>query len=56
MSKSEVDSDGFRIVKSKYSVKNKHTKLPNKDIDFKKEELEVDVNKSTGYIITIYEI
>lgn len=49
MSKFEVDSDGFQVVKSKNSAKNKHTKLPNKDIKFEKRDIEINIEQSIRY-------
>ncbi|XP_053604730.1 SRR1-like protein isoform X1 [Plodia interpunctella] len=43
MSKSSFDIEGFQIVKSKKSSK-KQTRLPRRDINFVKQELEVDID------------
>ncbi|KAG6447902.1 SRR1-like protein [Manduca sexta] len=46
MSKSNVDSDGFQIVKSKRSTKNKQTKVPPKNLQFHGEDVNIDVATS----------
>ncbi|KAL0879939.1 hypothetical protein ABMA27_002453 [Loxostege sticticalis] len=49
MSKSEVDCDGFQIVKSKNSFK-KHTKLPQKESKFIKSDVSIDIEQSISRI------
>ncbi|KAM3960041.1 uncharacterized protein ACR2FA_005840 isoform 2-T2 [Aphomia sociella] len=55
MSKSSVDSDGFQVVKTKRFSKNKPTKVPNKQINFEKSDITIDVEKSIRRIQTIVE-
>ncbi|CAH0399686.1 unnamed protein product [Chilo suppressalis] len=52
---SKIDSDGFQIVKSKHSYKNKATKLPQKQLNFMKQELNVDVERVTRQIKSVFE-
>lgn len=51
MSKSEVDCDGFQIVKSKNSFK-KHTKLPQKESKFTKSDVSIDIEQSIRYLLS----
>ncbi|XP_013165899.1 PREDICTED: SRR1-like protein [Papilio xuthus] len=52
MSKQEKDSDGFQIVSSKRSAKNKQTKVPYKASHFIKEENEINVEKSYQRVLS----
>lgn len=45
MTNSEIDQDGFRVVKTKRS-KNKQTKIPAKVLQFQQEETDIDVEKA----------
>ncbi|CAH2084987.1 unnamed protein product [Euphydryas editha] len=55
MSKSRVDSDGFQIISTKKSLKNKSTKVPRKETNFQKQETKIDIEKSYGRIQTCVE-
>ncbi|CAH2046628.1 unnamed protein product, partial [Iphiclides podalirius] len=55
MSKHELDSDGFRIVTSKRSAKNKQTRVPSKRTQFVKEENYIDVEASYHRILSAAE-
>ncbi|CAH0683281.1 unnamed protein product [Spodoptera exigua] len=46
MSKPEIDNDGFQKVKSKRISRNKPTKIPSRDIQFDKLDIEIDVDKT----------
>ncbi|KPJ10111.1 SRR1-like protein [Papilio machaon] len=52
MSKQEIYSDGFQIVSSKRSAKNKQTKVPYKASHFIKEENEINVEKSYQRVLS----
>lgn len=54
MSKHEFDSDGFKIVTSKRSSKNKQTRIPRKQTQFTKEENYINVE--TSYQLVYYTV
>ncbi|CAH4037945.1 unnamed protein product [Pieris brassicae] len=57
MSNHKYDSDGFQIVASKKSFKNKSTKVPRQSSDFlKSKSFNIDIEKSYKKIISAVDV
>nr|XP_004930685.2 uncharacterized protein LOC101740940 isoform X3 [Bombyx mori] len=55
MSRSVIDNDGFTLVKSKRSSKNKQTKIPEKSFSFTNSDIEINISKTVRKINTAVE-
>ncbi|CAG4929104.1 unnamed protein product [Colias eurytheme] len=56
MSQPKFDNDGFQIVSSKKSFKNKSTKVPRKPSDFSVQNIDIDLVKAQRQIDSAIEV